>query len=136
MRADRGRWIDRPQGFIEDFARSNPKLGQIRHHSTVINSRSARKRLSLIPRTMIRCSTRRNGPYFSRCSMMRAARALPMPGSDSNSLGGAVLILILRDCSWFDGAGNSRDACDVGKFVRARFTQAGAEGINAKNSAR
>ena len=57
-----------------------------------------------------------------------------MPGSDSNSLGGAVLILILRD--WFDGAGNSRDACDGGKFARARFTQAGAERIKAKNSAR
>ena len=57
-----------------------------------------------------------------------------MPGSDSNSLGGAVLILILRD--WFDGVGNSRDACDGGKFARARFTQAEAERITAKNSAR
>ena len=59
-----------------------------------------------------------------------------MPGSDSNSPGGAVLILILRDCSWFDGAGNSRDACDGSKFARARFTQAVAERIKAKNSAR
>ena len=59
-----------------------------------------------------------------------------MPGSDSNSLGGAVLILILRDCSWFDGAGNSRDACDGSKFARVRFTQAVAERIKAKNSAR
>lgn len=58
-----------------------------------------------------------------------------MPGSDSNSLAGAVLILILRDCSWFDGAGNSRDACDGGKFARARFTQAEAERIKANNSA-
>src|SRR5436305_15192757 len=85
-----------------------------------------------MPRTMIRCSTRRNGPYFSRCSMMRAARALPMPGSDSNSLGGAVLILILRDCSWFDGAGNSRDACDGSKFASACFTQDVDERIEAK----
>ena len=45
------------------------------------------------------------------------------------------MILILRDCSWFDGAGNSRDACDGGKFARARFTQAVAERIKAKNSA-
>ena len=46
------------------------------------------------------------------------------------------MILILRVCSWFDGAGNSRDKCDVGKFARARFTQAEAERIKAKNSAR
>ena len=59
---------------------------------------------------------------------------MPMPGSDSNSLGGAVLILILRD--WFDGVGNSRDACDGSKFARARFTQAVAERIKTKNSAR
>jgi hypothetical protein len=59
-----------------------------------------------------------------------------MPGKDSNSPGGAVLILILRDCSWFDGAGNSRDAGDGGKFARARRTQAGVERIKAKNSAR
>ena len=59
-----------------------------------------------------------------------------MPGSDSSSPGAAVLILILRDCSWFDVAGNSRAACDGDKFARARFTQAGAERIKAKDSAR
>ena len=59
-----------------------------------------------------------------------------MPGSDSNSLGGAVLILIRGGCLRPDGAGNSRDASDGGKFARARLTQAGAERIKAKNSAR
>ena len=44
------------------------------------------------------------------------------------------MILILRD--WFDGVGNSRDACAGGKFARARFTQPEAERIKAKNSAR
>ena len=56
VRFDCGHWIDRPQSLIEDFARSNPKLGQIRHHSTVIKSRSARKRLSLMP--VRRCRAR------------------------------------------------------------------------------
>jgi len=59
-----------------------------------------------------------------------------MPGSDSNSAAGAVLILILRDCSWFEGAGSSREMCDDGKFPRSRFTQAETEKIKAKNSAR
>ena len=120
VRFDCGHWIDRPQSLIEDFARSNPKLGQIRHHSTVINCRSARNRRSLMPRTMIRCSGRRNGPYFSRCSTMRAARAFPMPGSNSNSLADALLILILGGCSGFDGAGSSRERRDGPKSARTR----------------
>jgi hypothetical protein len=60
----------------------------------VIKSLSARNRLSLIPRTMIRCSGRRNGPNLSRCSTMRSARPCPIPGSVSNSFAEAVLMLM------------------------------------------
>src|SRR5436190_1710528 len=78
--------------FVEDLFSRDPKLRKT-IHSTVIRSCSARKRLSLIPRTIIKCSGLRNGPNFSRCSIIRSARPLPIPGSFSNSSAEAVLML-------------------------------------------
>ena len=79
-----------------------------RTHSTVTRARTARKRFSLIPRTIIRCSARRNGPYFSRCSTMRSARPLPIPGSVSSSFAEAALTLI------FGAAREADELCSGG----------------------
>src|SRR6185503_3649314 len=85
--------IHAAERFVKNFFGRGPKLRKI-GHSTVIKSCNARKRLSLMPRMMIKYSGLRNGPYFSRCSTIRVASPLPMPGSFSSSFAGAVLILI------------------------------------------
>lgn len=88
-------------------------------YSTVTNSRNARKRRSLIPRTTIKCSARRNAPNCSRCAMMRAARLTPMPGSFSSSARAAVLIL-MRGAIWLDEklfSGVKADKTAVCRFI-------------------
>lgn len=88
------------------------------NHSAVTNGRRASKRRSLMPRTMMRCSTRRNAPCRSRCSMMRAASPSPIPGSRSNSAREAVLIRMRVVACAEEGVGASSDV------VRLRTTPA------------
>jgi len=78
--------------YCRELERFSPWVAPV--YSTVISSRSERNLLSLSPRTMSRCSGRRNGPYFSRCSTIRWANPLPIPGSVSSSAAEAVLILM------------------------------------------
>ena len=86
---------------------------------------------------MIKCSARRKAPHFSRCSMMRAAKPFPIPGSVSNSFAEAVLRLIRRGLwsrSLLRASDEVTDCCsfacgDVAK--RVRLTHAG----NASRSA-
>src|SRR5205809_5471846 len=47
-----------------------------------------------MPRTISKCSGRRNDPCCSRCATIRSARILPIPGSFSSSSVDAVLMLI------------------------------------------
>jgi len=73
-----------------------PRRGFAIHHSTVTRSRIARNLLSLKPRTIIRCSARRKGPYCARCARIRSASTLPTPGSASRSRAEAVFMLSRR----------------------------------------
>jgi len=65
-----------------------------------------------MPRTISKCSGRRNDPCCSRCATIRSARTLPMPGSFSSSAVEAVLILIDEALSLWPGvpAVMTRDA--------------------------
>lgn len=92
------------------------------HHSTVTRSRMARNLLSLNPRTIIRCSARRKGPYCVRCARMRSARTLPTPGSASRSRAEAVLMLIRFGAGRASIANGDRLPAPV-DTVRESFTQ-------------
>ncbi len=63
-------------------------------HSTKIIARSSRNFRSLMPRTIIKCSGRRKGPYCSRCATIRSAMPWPIPGSFSSSNREALLMFI------------------------------------------
>ena len=54
----------------------------------------ARNFWSLIPRTIIKCSSRLNGPYCSRWTTILSAIASPIPGSFASSSVDAVFILM------------------------------------------
>lgn len=63
-------------------------------YSTVILGRTARNFGSLIPRTIIKCSGRLNGPYCLRWRTILSAIASPIPGSVASSSFDAVLMLM------------------------------------------
>ena|SRR6266545_1781830 len=89
-------------------------------HCTIISGRIVRNFRSLIPRTIIKCSARRNGPCSSRYATIRSAMILPSPGSVSSNCGVAVLMLISEGRSAF---GVSRSGCTYEEECRGIVAQ-------------
>ena len=69
-------------------------------HSVLIRNLMSRNFRSLMPRTIIKCSTRRNGPCCSLYAMIRPAKTSPTPGNFSISVAGAELMFILSASSF------------------------------------
>ena len=97
-------------------------------HSVLIRNLISRNFRSLIPRTIIRCSTRRKGPCSSLYAMIRPAKTSPTPGSFSISATEAELMFILSASSfWFAtacGAMFSTDLLGISVHEQNAATQA------------